>query len=339
MLKTRLRILFMLLTTMMLAVAKAADHTHHADHAAHLGQAPAGVMGDHVHSSGDLMFSYSYMRMHMEGMRDGDDHVSTARVLTEYMVAPLRMDTEMHMFGIMYAVNNRLSLMAMVPLVRKDMDHVTRMGDRFTTRSEGVGDVSLRGIFTLPTILRQQLLLTLGLSAPTGEIDASDDTPAASGAQLPYPMQPGSGTWNLLPGITWTRQANGWSWGAQAMAIIRLGENDNEYTLGDRLEVSGWATRSLSSRLKASLRLKGQTWGRIKGADAGLAPRMVATADPDLQGGSRIDLLVGINIYGPVGVYQGGRLSLEAGLPVYEDLDGLQMSADWQLLANWQLVF
>jgi hypothetical protein len=183
---------FTLLSALALVRVQAADHTHHAGHAAHLGQAPAGVMGDHVHSSGDLMFSYSYMRMHMEGMRDGDDHVSTASVLSEYMVAPLRMDMEMHMFGAMYAVNERLSLMAMLPLVRKDMDHITRMGVRFTTRSDGVGDVSLRGVYVLSTTRRQNLFLNLGLSAPTGDIDASDDTPAASNAQLPYPMQPGS---------------------------------------------------------------------------------------------------------------------------------------------------
>jgi hypothetical protein len=255
------------------------------------------------------------------------------------MVAPLRMDMEMHMFGAMYAVNDRFSLMAMVPLVRKDMDHITRMGDRFTTRSEGIGDVSLKGIFVLSATLRQQLLLNLGLSAPTGDIDARDDTPAAPRARLPYPMQPGSGSWSLLPGMTWTRKASGWSWGAQALATIRIGENDNGYTLGDRLELSGWATRPLSSSLKASLRLKGQTWDRIKGADSRLDPMIVATADPDLQGGSRVDLLAGMNFYGLAGVFKGSRLSVEAGLPVYEDLDGLQMSADWQLLANWQGVF
>jgi hypothetical protein len=27
-----------------------------------------------------------------------------------------------------------------------------------------------------------------------------------------------------------------------------------------------------------------------------------------------------------------------AGLPVYEHLDGPQMSADWSLTANWQLL-
>lgn len=318
---------------------QAAVHVHHAGHAEHLGQAPAGVMGDHVHTAGQLMFTYSYMRMHMEGMRDGSSHISTADVLSDYMVAPLRMDMEMHMLGAMYSVNDRLSLMAMVPLVRKDMDHITRMGVRFTTRSDGLGDVSLRGVYALTTVPDNSVLLNLGLSVPTGDIDESDDTPAGTDLRLPYPMQSGSGTWDLLPGITWSHQQNGWSLGAQAQATIRLGDNDNHYTLGDRLELSLWGGRKLTPALKGLLRLRAQTWGEVDGADPALNPLLVATADPELQGGSRVDLLVGMNFYGPQGVFNGSRLAIEAGVPVYEDLDGLQMSADWLLSANWQVVF
>ncbi len=332
--------IFALILSSGMASAGTTDHSGHNGHEAHLGQAPAGVMGDHVHTTGDWMFSYSYMSMHMEDMRDGTDDVSTANVLGDYMVAPLRMDMEMHMFGVMYSLNDRFSVMAMAPLVRKNMDHITRMGARFTTRSDGLGDVSLRGVYALPVTPRQNLMLNFGLSVPTGDIHASDDTPAARDARLPYPMQSGSGTWDLLPGITWNRQGDSLSWGAQALATLRLGENDNNYTLGDRLELSGWVSRQFSPLLKGSLRLKGQSWSDISGADPKLNPMVVATADPDLQGGKRIDVLVGLNLYLSGGAASSGsRLAIEAGVPVYEDLDGLQMSVDRLISANWQLVF
>ncbi len=319
-------------------LAQAADHAHHAHHtahAAHLGQAPAGIMGDHVHSAGKWMFSYSYNRMHMDGMRNGDDNVSTEKVLSDYMVAPLRMDMEMHMFGAMYAVTERFSLMGMVPFVRKEMDHITRLGAKFTTRSDGVGDVSVKGIYALSVTPQQSVLLSLGLSAPTGDIDATDDTPTATNARLPYSMQLGSGTWDLIPGITWSRQSGDWSQGIQALAMVRLGENDNDYTLGNRLELSGWASWQFSPQMKGSLRLKAQNWDEIDGNDQKLNPMMIPTADPELQGGTRVDLLVGMNFYIP----NGNRLAIEVGFPVYEDLDDLQMSADWQLSTNWQLMF
>jgi hypothetical protein len=40
------------------------------------------------------------------------------------------------------------------------------------------------------------------------------------------------GTLDLMPGVTLLGQTNGWSWGAQRLATVRLGENDRDYRLG-----------------------------------------------------------------------------------------------------------
>jgi hypothetical protein len=321
------------------AFAQASEHQHHHHNGAHFSQAPAGVMGDHVHGRGDWMFSYSYMRMHMDGLRDGADSVSTARVLDDYMISPLRMNMEMHMLGAMYAASDELTLMLMLPLVAKDMDLETRMGTRFTTRSDGVGDVRFSGVYVLSRRDDGQLLLNIGISAPSGDIDASDDTPATQDARLPYPMQLGSGTWDLLPGLTWTGASGRYGWGGQALATLRLGENDNDYTLGDRAELSVWGTIRVAPRWNLSLRADAQTWGNIDGRDPELNPMMVPTADADLQAGKRLDVLAGANVYLPSGAMGSSRLAFEVGAPAYEDLDGPQMSADWMLHAGWQLVF
>jgi len=321
------------------APVQADVHRNHGSHHEHLSQAPAGVMGDHVHRRGDWMFSYSYMRMHMDGMRDGTDGLSDGEVLADYMVAPLRMDMEMHMLGAMYALNDSFTVMAMLPYVKKDMDHITRMGARFTTRSEGVGDVRLSGLYGLSRTEQRNILVSLGVSMPSGDIDESDDTPAMNDAQLPYPMQLGSGTWDLLPGVTYTDGFGAWSWGGQVVATLRLGDNDNNYSLGDRLELSGWASYRLAPAWSASLRLAGQTWGDVDGEDPQLNPALVPTADPELQGGRRLDLLAGVNLFVPGNGFGANRVALEAGLPVYEHLDGPQMSADWSLTASWQVLF
>ena len=316
-------------------MAQAAEHHHHA----HLTESPAGVMGDHVHHKGSWMFSYTYMTMHMDGMRDGTDDLSNSEVLQDFMVTPTSMDMQMHMFGTMYAVTDDFTLMAMAPWISKDMDHRTRMGVRFSTSSDGIGDVKLSGIYKIYNRNDHQLLLNFGVSAPTGDIDEKGNTPAMQNAQLPYPMQLGSGTWDLLPGATYTGRQNAWSWGSQALGTLRPGDNDNNYTLGDRLELSGWGAYRLAPAWSTSLRLKWQTWGDVDGNDSKLNPRMVPTADPDLQGGTRADLLAGVNFYAPSGVFGGNRLAIEGGIPVYENLDGPQMSTEWMLTANWQKVF
>ena len=56
------------------------------------------------------------------------------------MVAPLKMDMDMHMLGAMYAPSDNLTLNIMVPYVKNSMDHVTRMGVEFETVGEGLGD-------------------------------------------------------------------------------------------------------------------------------------------------------------------------------------------------------
>jgi hypothetical protein len=53
----------------------------------------------------------------------------------------------------------------------------------------------------------------------------------------------------------------------------------------------------------------------------------------------RIDVLAGLNLYAPSGAFGGNGLAVEAGIPVYENLDGPQMSAAWILTANWQMLF
>ena len=79
-------------------------------------------------------------------------------------------------------------------------------------------------------------------------------------------------------------------------------------------------------------------WGNIDGQDETLvvAPSVVPTADPNRRGGSRIDLAVGLNVKTPL---QGHRLALEAALPVYQNLDGPQLGAEWFLTAGWQFSF
>lgn len=149
------------------------------------GHAPLGVMGDHAHEAGEWMFSNRFMFMEMDGNRDGTSGVSDSEVLSQFPVTPTSMSMEMHMIGVMHAPTDRLTLMAMLPFLRLAMDHKTRAGARFTTRSDGPGDFKLSGLVTLARWENQSLLLNAGMSLPTGSIDEDDDTPAGPNTKLP----------------------------------------------------------------------------------------------------------------------------------------------------------
>jgi hypothetical protein len=296
-------------------------------------------MGDHAHEGGEWMLSFRYMHMRMDGNRSDARRVDQADVLTSFPVTPLRMPMAMYMAGVMYAPTDRVTLMGMVPVLRASMDHRTRRGGKFTTTSGGTGDVRVSALVGVLDTARQRLHLNLGLSAPTGSIDERDDTPMATNARLPYPMQIGSGTWDVLPGLTYLWQTDDWSWGAQGIGTLRLGKNQNNYTLGHRFASTGWLSRLLSDEASVSVRLALDTWGNVSGADPTLNLAMVATADPSLRAGTRADFGVGLNLYGRAGSLSDHRLSVEVLAPLYQNLDGPQLETDWTVILGWQKAF
>ncbi len=321
------------------AAGAQSGHHHHADGGARPDDhAPIGVMAEHMHNKGEWMLSYRFMFMDMDGNRDGTDGLSTGEVLAQFPVAPTEMTTMMHMFGVMWAPLQQITLMAMLPLVQKSMDHTTRMGVDFTTDTFGVGDFKFGGMVRLWENETHHFHFNAGMSFPTGSVTETDDTPAGN-AQLPYPMQLGSGTYDFLPGVTYTGRIESWSWGAQANGVIRVGRNSEDYRLGDGYQLTGWGARAITDWVSASLRLDWRDWGNITGADSSLNPRMVPTADPDLRAGRRLDIGVGLNFLVPKGVLAGNRFAVEAMFPTYQSLDGPQLEQDWMITAGWQYAF
>ncbi|OVE79812.1 hypothetical protein BVY02_02190 [bacterium J17] len=304
------------------------------------GHAPIGVMGEHTHNAGESMLSYRYMYMSMDGLRNGTSSVSAEKALESYMVAPLEMDMEMHMIGGMFAPRDWLTLMTMVPILDISMGHRTRMGKEFTTTSSGLGDISFSGLVRVLHEDDQRIHLNFGVSLPSGEIDERDDTPAMKDAKLPYPMQLGSGTVDLKPGVTYLGQQGELSWGVQGIGTIRLGRNDNDYSLGDRFDSTAWGALQFCDFLSGSLRTDWSIWGNIDGQDSDLNPMMVPTADTHLQGGQEWSFGVGVNSYVPPGnILSGTRLAVEFLVPLMQDLDGPQLETDWTLIAGIQASF
>ncbi|QDU67975.1 transporter [Engelhardtia mirabilis] len=320
-------------TTPFVSVGFDADHGHWTSDRPD-SHAPIGVMGDHVHSKGGWMFSMRYMLMRMNGSRDGTHRLSDSQVLGQgYMVTPTSMDMEMLMFGAMYAPEDWVTLMAMVPYVRKKMSHLTGMGGTFETESEGLGDIRLSGLFPVWRGDHGGLVhLEGGLSLPTGSTSERDATPMSASAKLPYPMQLGSGTTDVVLGATAQRQQDWGSYGAQARGLFRLGENGEDYTLGDVHELTTWAAHRIADDASASLRLAYVQWDDIRGADPELNAAVVPTADPGLRAGQRLDVGLGVN-----GRLGSARLAAEVLLPLWQDLDGPQLETDLTLVLGLQL--
>lgn len=324
--------------------------------------APIGVMGDHTHAAGEWMFSYRYMQMSMDGNSDDGDSLSPEQIATSapnrffgapmqpptLRVVPTQMDMEMHMFGVMYAPTDRLTLMLMGNYTKKDMDHVTFRGPAgterlgtFRTSTSGLGDTRLAGLISLGTSENAKTHLTVGLSLPTGDTDETDTVLAPTGMtptlRLPYPMQLGSGSYDPILGVTHTRYYENWSWGAQWNSVFRIEDNDEGYRFGDEHKATAWAAYRVSPALSLSSRLVALDRGDVDGIDP-LIRAPVQTADPDRQGATRLDVGLGLNWIGQE-VLPGHRFAVEALFPIDQDLNGPQLETDWTVSVGWQYAF
>jgi nitrous oxide reductase accessory protein NosL len=305
----------------------------------------------HTHPAGMWMITYKFMHMNMSGLRAGTSDVDLNSIGFKrdkpynYMMIPTDMTMDMHMFMLMYGITDRLTVMAMANYQVNSMGMLMDMGpgkmitreDPMTTR--GLADTELRGIYKI----NKYLVGSLGLSLPTGDINQTTVMMRTT-YRAPYDMQLGSGTYDLKPALTYNALSEDakWNWGAQAMYTYHIGENENGYSLGDSLKATGWLQRAFGPA-SSWVRLAFNDTGRIHGHDPEIdklnhpptgmgAP--TPDADPKNYGGQRLDGLLGVSC-------QKGSLSVgvEGGVPLYQDLNGLQMKTTWLINVGVQLMF
>jgi hypothetical protein len=329
------------------------EHMEHQQHATHAGHGPHGSHIHHQHSKGGFMFELRYMRMEMDGLLDGTDSVDTKDISGAlmgptkdprfpYMMAPTEMTMDMVMAMAMYGFTDRVTGMLMLNYLSNEMDMIMHMympnnmpmGDMTGSMdTSGVGDTRVSAMYTI----NKQWMGTLGLSLPTGSIDEKTDMIMTGtnimtggtmrtenlGMQAPYAMQLGSGTYDLIPSVTYKDEKGNSGWGSQFEYTFRIGENDNKYSLGDKAELTAWYVHKVGGFVHLSGRLDYLNWQKIDGQDPNINPMMAPTSDPEATGGQRLDLLLGLT-----GVFDGHRIGLEVGKPIYQDLNGPQMETD-----------
>jgi hypothetical protein len=318
------------------------------------GHAPLGIMTDHVHGKGEWGFSYSYVNIQQKGNQTGTALLTDQQVLTNYMTAPDQMTMQMHMAMIMYGLSDRLSLMGMFSFVQNSMQMtmntaamsmpgmvMTGTPTQMNTKTSGLGDTKIYGLYKIADRNRQRLIFSLGINIPTGSTTINGLTLEGDGQRLSYPMQTGTGTWDLIPALAYTGQINDVSWGLQTGANLRPGLNMQGYALGDEFTGNAWISYRFSKWMSSSLRLEENVTTTMNKYDPNIA--ILAMNDPTANaanyGGEHTNAYLGLNFYKPSMPFRGNRLMLEYGIPVYQNLNGTQMKYQSTLCLGWQYNF
>lgn len=314
----------------------------------------AGVMNDHVHESGEAMIGLRFERQRFSGpTQAGTGEISDAAILAAgYTIRVRSMEMDMVMLDLMFAPTSDLTLMVMPHYMWHRMEMVgidpantggapggsgghsghghggLPFGEIHEHGTAGFGDTLVSASYRLLRSPGMNAHATLGVWVPTGEVDRTNP----DGTFVHYGMQPGSGTWDIEPTLTVTGGAGGLGWGGQAAYRWRTkNANESGFAFGDRARATGWASYLLTARLGATLRVEYQHDGAIEGHYNAAHNH---SAPPDRQanyGGEVLSAAFGLNWALPVSRVHDPQLGVEFGLPLHQDLNGIQLPRDWRV--------
>jgi len=274
--------------------------------------------------------------MEMEGLLDGSKNISASDASSTFgynnMMIPKDMTMDMHMFGAMHAISNKWTLMCMLNYLDHEMTmQSTMMG---TMKSSGLSDLKIAGLYDLARWdSGRRMHLNLGLSLPTGSIDEKH----TDGSTLGYGMQLGSGTYDFHPAITYLAQTENYSYGTQLGGVLRIDDNDQGYSLGNKFEATLWGARKITKSLSASAKFDYSSQSDVDGQHKGLT---MINMSPAKQAGSQgrdiTTFGLGFNYYFQNGGLKGHRLAAEWETPLDQKVNGVQLGLDSIWTLGWQ---
>jgi hypothetical protein len=315
---------------------------------------PSGVMISHLHPKKQWMFSYRYMSMSMGHMQNGTQSVSDIQVYNNYVMTSSGMRMDMHMLMGMYGLSNKITLMGMLnynyssmgmkmlPTTYMVMPDGEIMGSKNAPSkisTQGLGDTKIYVLYGLVNTRYHHLLLSGGISIPTGSIQVEGSSSSMyQQRHVPYMMQMGSGTWDLMPGITYLHSKGTITWSSQLSSVVHPGYNSLNYSYGNSATFTSWIGWKWYRLLSSTLRVEASATGVIKGYDVNIPNGYEPSASPLNYGGQHINGYIGTNFYLPI-AHVKSRIAVEYGLPIYQSLNGTQMTTKSTLYTTWSWVF
>ena len=314
---------------------------------------PAGIMISHVHPKKEWMLSYRFSQMNMGAPIQNGTTISKTDVYNQYLMYTPSMQMNMHMLMGMVGITDRWTVMGMLHYMQNSMpmemlnnqDHSSHShshGNDLSSmdmHTSGLGDTKLYAIYGLIKSDRHQLVISNGISLPTGNYKVTGITSDMlyEGKRYPYMMQLGSGAWEYLPNITYVYQKSKWATSVQTSAIIRLNDNKLGYRLGNEWNSTAWVGYNWLEQLGSTLRIESSISEQIQGKDTQLYAYNELGANPANYGGTRLFAFIGSSYELDFSFLSGCRIAFEYGFPLYQQLHGLQNKSvnTWHASINY----
>ncbi len=265
-------------------------------------------------------------------------------------IVPQNQFIEAQTVTLAYGFAKNLSVVLATGMIEKHSDLMTFYGEsNLVPRgmsfpgTDGLQDSSAVVIWRAYEDAINRIKINLGMSFPTGSdhnLGGALLQPAGGYtiARAFYGMQSGTGTYDVIPGIMYAGAIAPWSWGLSYRARLPLTYNPQGYMWGNYQEVNAWGGYTWFSGLTTTIRANFNIQSPIAGADWLMLGKL-QSANPNFYGGKRIELYAGADIDGKLFGAPGFSIGVEGGAPVYQNLNGPQLSKNWQagLALRWKV--
>ncbi len=315
-----------------------------------LAPAPLGVFGADMPPAGKLVLSIIPQFVGRSTTLVGRRSVSSQEVVA---VTPWYFDPRQKLRGVPqsayqatqtvslhYGVTKDISVFVATGMTEKNLNFLTFRGTSgiiplgpSETGTDSLSDTTAAAIWRVYEDPIHRIQVNIGMSFPTGSNHTTFTLLQPNGTYATtrafYAMQIGTGTFDAMPGLVYAGHLDKWSWGLSYRGRFPLAANPEGYRWGDLHELTGWAGYSWMPGLTTTFRATGSLEGHIRGFDYNIAGKAQAQ-NPNFYGGERIELFGGATISGKFVGWENVTLAVEAGLPVYQNLNGPQLSKAWQ---------
>lgn len=218
-----------------------------------------------------------------------------------------------------YAYDSQWGYTVTLPVIDRDHTHIhNHRGEQLleTWNFTRIGDMRVLGRRQWLSESRDQQRLdfyglTFGLKLPTGDTNVRN----AENEPAERSLQPGTGTVDALVGGYFTRAlGSGSSWFADVLLQQPLDSNDH-YKPGTRVSLDVGYRYAASEQVSLMLQLNALYRGRDRGLEA----------EPASSGGRFLYISPGVSM----AVSRNVQIYAFAQLPLYQYVNGVQLTADW----------
>ena len=270
-----------------------------------------------------VRFDLRYEYIDLDQPRSGSDRVSVGQVPRHH--DEVETVNRNWVAGFDWNFGNAWGASVSIPYVDRDHTHIhnDQGGKEIETwKFHDLGDVRVQGRYDFLSVnehveQQQTAGLMFGMKLPTGKYDVAN----GSGEEAERTLQPGTGTTDLLLGLYWHGQMplEDTSWFARVQGTMPMNERAG-FKPGKQLAIDGGIRYGVARDVGLMLQVN----YLAKGRDSGDA------AEPGDSGQTQLLLSPGIS-WNPA---KNAQVYAFVQFPLYQHVNGVQLTADWSALAG-----